>query len=351
MESDQIVRAKAFVVPRIKKDLSSKEFNLYLSKKRWVDAGSKIKEVNNWKNTESHAYKYTARASFEIIDDNYKRGECIDIDRYENPSKKLCGEKISKCCVNMAHKKHSKIITACINITCLSWGILILYGLLPKYYSLIGLLWLILPINISCASNNNLLWRIWRKSMMPYIQLYVSLLEGYCFCDLCNWDIRITAMAPPLFFHNLMIINSDAVYFKKKDKSIITVHLFIFLLWKIIIMFSLRFGYFKNIYQEDIFTIMVNKNESIRNNTFTSQNDIVTINNGQLFFSKATSMVVLLIGQIIFRLRHSEQAYALRTNYTIKSNKEWNEINRKNRVSKRLTLDSDVKKTKEFLKI
>ena len=44
--------------------------------------------------------------------------------------------------------------------------------------------------------------------------------------------------------------------------------------WKIIIMFSLRFGYFKNIYQEDIITIMVNKNESIRNNTFTSQNNI-----------------------------------------------------------------------------
>ena len=82
MESDDIVRAKAFVIPRIKKDLSSKEFNLYLSKKRWIDAGSKIKEVNNWKNTESHAYKYTARASFEIIDDNYKRGECINIDRY-----------------------------------------------------------------------------------------------------------------------------------------------------------------------------------------------------------------------------------------------------------------------------
>ena len=32
MESDEIVRAKAFVVPRVKKDLSSKEVNLYLSK-------------------------------------------------------------------------------------------------------------------------------------------------------------------------------------------------------------------------------------------------------------------------------------------------------------------------------
>ena len=36
MESDEIVRAKAFVVPRVKKDLSSNEFNLYLIKKKMV---------------------------------------------------------------------------------------------------------------------------------------------------------------------------------------------------------------------------------------------------------------------------------------------------------------------------
>ena len=178
--------------------------------------------------------------------------------------------------------------------------------------------------------------------------MYVSLLEGYCFCDLCGWDIRIASMAPPMFLHNLMIINSDAVYFKKHDKSLITIHLIIFVIWKLIIMVSLRFGYFKDIYQDNIVTIMVNQH--VVNNTVINE-DTVTINNGQLFFSKATSMVMLLIGQIIFRARHSEQAYALRTNYTIKSNKEWNEIHRKNRITKRLNLSKNVNSTKKFLMV
>ena len=113
-------------------------------------------------------------------------------------------------------------------------------------------------------------------------------------------------------------------------------------------MVSLRFGYFKDIYQDDIVTIMVNQH--VVNNTVINE-DTVTINNGQLFFSKATSMVMLLIGQIIFRARHSEQAYALRTNYTIKSNKEWNEIHRKNRITKRLNLSKNVNSTKKFLMV
>ena len=306
----------------------------------------KNKRSKSLENTESDAYKYTARASFVILDNNYKRGECINIDSYDNPSKKICGEKISKYCVHFSHQKHFKILITCINITSLAWGIFILYGLIPKYYSFIGLFWIILPTNILCTANNNLLWRIWRKSMMPYIQMYVSLLEGYCFCDLCGWDIRIASMAPPMFLHNLMIINSDAVYFKKHDKSLITIHLIIFVIWKLIIM-VFRLDILK-ILIKMILTIMVNQH--VVNNTVINE-DTVTINNGQLFFSKATSMVMLLIGQIIFRARHSEQAYALRTNYTIKSNKEWNEIHRKNRITKRLNLSKSVNSTKKFLMV
>ena len=37
---------------------------------------------------------------------------------------------------------------------------------------------------------------------------------------------------------------------------------------------------------------------------------------------KTSSMIALLIGQIIFRVRHPEQAYSMRTNYTVKSNRE-----------------------------
>jgi len=349
MENKNEIGPKLLSFPKIKKDLSSKEVKLYLSKQKWITASTKIKEVNNWKNTESDPYKYTARASFEILPMKYKRGMCININSYENLAKKLCGEKMSKYCVKITHDKYFKLASILLNISGLSLGILIILELIPEYFSYFGLLWIILPLNIILTANNNILWRIWRKSMMPYIQLYVCLLEAYSFCDLCHWDKRTIIMGPPLFLYNIMVINSDAVYFKKNDKSMITVNLFIYLIWKIFIMVSLRFGFINNIYSDDIITIMVKEHKS-HNGTIVTQ-DTVTINNSQLFFSKATSLIMLIIGQIIFRARHSEQAYALRTNYTIKSNKEWNEINRKNRVTKRLTLDNDVKQTKNFLKI
>ena len=60
-------------------------------------------------------------------------------------------------------------------------------------------------------------------------------------------------------------------------------------------------------------------------------------------------MIVLLLGQIIFRYRHPDQAYALRTNYTIKSNREWNELNRVNRIKKKSILKDSVIKTRHVL--
>ena len=41
----------------------------------------------------------------------------------------------------------------------------------------------------------------------------MSLLETWAFCDLCNWDERILIAAPPMLLNQIMIINSDAVYF------------------------------------------------------------------------------------------------------------------------------------------
>ena len=326
----------------------------YSAKEIWRRTSHRVQEINHWKNSESSTNVFTARASFRILDELNKpfiRGECINIDKSETIVKTCCEKyhyEINKFLHVFTHEK-LKFSLHFINLIGCGLGILILHDFIPKIYGLLfGFFWLFIPITIILIANKYVMWRIWRKSMMPYIQLYVSLLEGYCFCDLCNWDIRVTAMAPPLFFHNLMIINSDAVYFKKHDKSLITIHLIIFVIWKLIIMVSLRFGYFKDIYQDDIVTIMVNQH--VVNNTVINE-DTVTINNGQLFFSKATSMVMLLIGQIIFRARHSEQAYALRTNYTIKSNKEWNEIHRKNRITKRLNLSKNVNSTKKFLMV
>ena len=66
--------------------------------------------------------------------------------------------------------------------------------------------------------------------------------------------------------------------------------------------------------------------------------------------SKTMSMMVVLVGQLYFRFKHKDKTYAIRTNYTIKTNKEWNELNRKNRITKKKTLKNDVDKTISFLK-
>ena len=59
------------------------------------------------------------------------------------------------------------------------------------------------------------------------------------------------------------------------------------------------------------------------------------LHNASVYTQKTSSMIALLIGQIIFRVRHPEQAYSMRTNYTVKSNREWNELAREKIAYKR----------------
>ena len=62
-------------------------------------------------------------------------------------------------------------------------------------------MWMLLPLQILLVANTNMMWRIWRKSMSPYLQVYVSFLETWAFCDLCNWDARIMVAAPPMLLN------------------------------------------------------------------------------------------------------------------------------------------------------
>jgi hypothetical protein len=75
----------------------------------------------------------------------------------------------------------------------------------------------------------------------------------------------------------------------------------------------------------------------------------ISLTNISVFTGKSFSMIFLLLGQIYFRTKNIEQVYSLRTHYTIKPNKEWNLLNRKNRISKNNSLRDDVIKTKDIL--
>ena len=171
--------------------------------------------------------------------------------------------------------------------------------------------------------------------MLPYIQLYVSVTETWAFCDLCDWDTRIYIAAPSMLFNQIMIINSDAVYFRPQNKKIILAQVVVSILWKVICVAALRFGLYPNMNPRIMFTIMTKPN--------------FFLHNASVYTQKTSSMIALLIGQILFRVRHPEQAYSMRTNYTVKSNREWNELARKNRIQKKASLRYNVEETREML--
>lgn len=305
----------------------------------WKNAGHNVQTISHWKNSESTTRAFTAKASFRILSEDglYARGECINIDQNETLAEMCCGKTCSRMLIYITHNNCLKYVNVFINGFFCIFGLSILYGKVSHEFSpYIGLFWIVLPLQIFFTANRTILRRVWRKSMMPYIQLYVSVIETLAFCDLCGWDKRICVVAPPMLLNQLMIINSDAVYFKKKNKKLILFKVVIAITWKIFMLASLRFGLFPDMYPRKMFTLMVAPHEFF-------------LNNISVFAGKTTSMIVLLTGQIIFRFRHPEQAYALRTNYTIKSNREWNELNRVNRIKKNLLLKNNVKKTREIL--
>ena len=154
--------------------------------------------------------------------------------------------------------------------------------------------------------------------------------------------------APPMLLNQVMIINSDAVYFHPKDKQMILSQVYIAILWKLVMLFCLRFSYFPNMYPRKMITLMMHTANTTSNYTGT-ENQEFYLNNISVYAGKTSSMIVLLMGQIIFRYRHPEQAYALRTHYTVKSNREWNELNRNNRIQKKDSLKYHVEETRDFL--
>ena len=246
--------------------------------------------------------------------------------------------KLSEWLLVINHHKYSKFAVPLMNLIMCVLGLLVLFDVLPSgSASYIGLLWFFLPLQNFLTANRNVLYRIWRKSMLPYIQLYVSVTETWAFCDLCNWDTRIYIAAPSMLFNQIMIINSDAVYFRPQNKKIILAQVVVSILWKVICVAALRFGLYPNMTPRIMFTIMTKPN--------------FFLHNASVYTQKTSSMIALLIGQIIFRVRHPEQAYSMRTNYTVKSNREWNELARKNRIQKKASLKYNVEETREMLAV
>ena len=309
-------------------------------KSKWKTLSHHVQDISHWKNNEATTQCFSGKASFRYVKENgdiHSRGETININQKNTISQMIFGDNVSQFCLRLSHTKIKYIFTI-LNIFISIFGLLILLNFIPKYTSrYIGLLWMIIPTHVFFVSNRLVMKRMWKRSFLPWMQVYLSSLETWAFCDLCNWDERVYIIGPPLILSQLTIINYDSVYFKKKNKNIIIFHIITALLWKASLLIGIRFNYFPNINRKQILLLKTKPNN-------------LYLDNLSLYVSKSMSMMLFLFGQLYFRFKHKDKAYAIRTNYTIKTNKEWISLNRKNRIYKKNKLQENVETTKLFLK-
>tara|TARA_B110000902_G_C14224101_1_gene556311 strand:- start:348 stop:1361 length:1014 start_codon:yes stop_codon:yes gene_type:complete len=322
-----------------------------INKERWHNSIIKLKNVNFWNDTELPSNKYTALASYaEIINGiTIEKGKCMNIDSNNTISQYICCNCFSNIITKITNSKliYSIILFNILGILC------ILYILLDYSYkslSYLGALcWLVIPIILFLDSNITILKRIWLKTFKPWIHLYASLLETIAFCDICGWDFRTFIIFPAMLFNQINIINSDAVYFKLKTKSIPLIQIILSIMWKFFMIYCLRFGYFENIHPRNMIVLSsISNNNTNMNNTNTET--IFYLNNVSLFFTKSMSLFIILCGEAYFKIKHTNKLYFLHTNYTIKKNKEWNIMNRNERIYKKQSLNKQVINIKQKIK-
>lgn len=307
----------------------------------WKKSSHRVQETNHWNNTESTTQAYTAKAAYKFINNNgtlQTTGQCVDVHSKNTIISKCCSQKIS----NMLYKfknPHAALFIEFINTFFMFFAISILFGYINITYSyFIGGIWMLYPITTLLLSNTQIMERIWLKSFLPWLQMYVSICETFGFCDLCGWNRRICILGPPYLLSQFTIINSDCVFLKTSERWRITTQIITSMVFKVFILFSVRMGYVENIYPRNFFLLTFKPNKFY-------------LHNASLFMSKSVSMLCLLFGQLIFRFKHKNKVYSLRTHYTLKPNKEWNELNRKFRVKKKKSLTIDVKNTRNFLHV
>ena len=311
----------------------------------WQRNSHRVQEISHWRNSESQTNVYTGKASFTYFDKNGNRlmkGQCLNIDKNDTIATHIfrcdCCKNINRVLFSLSNGRYRFIIHF-LNLIISVYSILILCGFIRKEFSFMaGILWLSIPAHTFLTLNIKIGQRIWKKSMIPWVQLYLSLLETFAFCDICNWDIRICIIGPPMILSQLTIINLDGIYFEAKDKYLINIHIIICILWKLTVLWGIRFSYFLDLRPRNILLLAVEPSS-------------FSLNNVSLYASKTLSMIVFLIGQIYFKCKHPDQAYVLKTHYTIKKNSEWNKINRDNRIVKRNTLIENVSNMRASMEI
>ena len=153
----------------------------------------------------------------------------IQINITTNTTQSICFKK----CKNSYYKVFDNIVPYALYISFFAWCIILIENVL--------------------LSNVYILRRIWKKSMMPYLQLYVSFFHTWALCDLFNWDNRILIAIPSLFLNQIMIINNDSIYFKERYKKFFIIQLIFSLVWNSLLIISLRRDWFYNMFKKYVY--------------------------------------------------------------------------------------------------
>ena len=288
---------------------------------------------------------YTARASYmdiEFYDRNRKkklmtRGVVMNIDREDTVARACFGK---RCGTMLRTSGKTILFFHIVNLVGMTTSILSLNGMIPIYFSvLISLVWMCGPIHLFLNANRKVLRRQLRYSGHPYFQLYLSGLQTYAIMDLFQFDpTKLMLIVPPLFIGLISLTISDAVYILEEERACAIIDVLMATLWQIILALGVRFNLFQGMIARGLFT------------TFEGgRSDDVLFQNSSLFSGKSASIIVMLVSQIIFRMRHPEQAFSLRGHYSIMSNAEWAKKEARIRVSRRETLESSVRETSEML--
>ena len=293
---------------------------------KWSKARAHITDITHWHRYGEPTTSYTARASFIDVHPNKTvrvRGQLQNIDRRRTVARKFCGDTVAKCCWKFSTEAHATSCRSCTWPPCRSPFTACATTESRRFTLSLAFSGYFSPIHMLMASNVSILHRIWSRSVMPWLQLYLTILETVGFCDLLNWDARTFIVGPPMLLSQFMITVSDAMYFKPGHKNVIILMILGCMLWNCLLLIGVRLHYFPRLVPRDLFTIMT-----------TDDRRVVYINNAALFASKATSVLVCHFGQLWFRCRHPEMMYSLRSHYTLRRNDQWARNEGKFRVSK-----------------
>ena len=178
-------------------------------------------------------------------------------------------------------------------------------------------------------SNKKLINRILLHSLTPYIKLYLCIVESYSICSLLGWSWRSLVACPMLISSQLCIFISDAVFYRDTRHTVCLLVLFI--AYRVGLIFCVRYSVFGNL-QYDVFTFSGFK-------FFNSGN----------FVSKSLSLVLFSISQLVFYCKYKRRLFSVRTCYTIMNNREWNDLERKQRLSIQEEKEIEVMRTKHML--